>query len=78
MGVTLDWDWAQRTGGNLSPREHCHLVGAILRDVPGALVGVVRYRLGRRSSWRIPTARTSSARRSPPSRVSPSTTSRLI
>ena len=52
MGVTLDWDWAQRTGGNLSPQESRHLVGVILRDVPKGLAGVIRYRLGRRGSGR--------------------------
>ncbi|CAN5669642.1 phosphohydrolase [soil metagenome] len=52
MGVTLDWDWAQRSGGNLTPKEYRHLVRVILREVPDGLVGVVRYRLGRRGSAR--------------------------
>jgi hypothetical protein len=52
MGVTLDWDWGQRTGGNLTPRERRHLIRTILRDVPGGLVGIVRYRLGKRGSAR--------------------------
>jgi hypothetical protein len=52
MGVTLDWNWAQRTGGNLTPRERRHLISTILRDVPGGLVGIARYRLGRRGSAR--------------------------
>lgn len=52
MSVTLDWNWGKRTGGNLSPREYRHLVGVILRDVPSGLVGVVRYRLGRRGTSR--------------------------
>jgi hypothetical protein len=52
MGVTLDWEWAQRTGGNLSTREYRHLVGVIMRQVSPALAGVVRYRLGRRGSGR--------------------------
>lgn len=52
MTVTLDWAWAQRTGGNLSPREYRHLVWVILRDVPKALAAVLRYRLGRRGTGR--------------------------
>jgi HD domain len=52
MSVTLDWDWAKRTGGNLSPREYRHLVGVILRDLPNALSMSLRYRLGRRGTGR--------------------------
>ncbi|NUS45058.1 MAG: phosphohydrolase [Mycobacteriaceae bacterium] len=44
----LDWAWATRTSGNLSARQRRHLIGAILRDVPGALAGQLRYRMGRR------------------------------
>ena len=52
MSVTLDWDWAQRTGGNLSRREYRHLIGVILRDVPKALAALMRYRLGKRGTAR--------------------------
>lgn len=52
MGVALDWDWATRTGGNLSSREYRHLVGVILRDLPNALAGQIRYRLGKRGTGR--------------------------
>ncbi len=66
--VTLDWDWARRTGGNLSRQEYRHLVGVILRDVPGGLAGVIRYRLGRRGSGRadlaeVPAPESTHARR---------------
>lgn len=47
MGVALDWDWAKRTGGNLSPPEYRHLVGVTLGQVPNALVTSIRYRLGK-------------------------------
>ena len=54
-GIHLDLEWATRTGGNLSSREHRYLVGAILRELPTALAGMLRYRLGRgvpvASSW---------------------------
>ena len=52
MSVTLDRKWATRTGGNLSPQEYRHLVGVILRDLPNALTGLIRYRLGRRGTGR--------------------------
>ena len=52
MSVTLDWNWAKRTGGNLSQQEYRHLVGVILRDLPNALTGQIRYRLGRRGTGR--------------------------
>jgi hypothetical protein len=52
MGVTLDWDWAKRTGGNLSPQEYRHLVGVTLRQVPGALATSVRYRMGKTGTGR--------------------------
>jgi hypothetical protein len=52
MSVTFDWDWATRTGGNLSPREYRHLVGVILRDLPNALSMSMRYRLGKRGMGR--------------------------
>jgi hypothetical protein len=52
MGVTLDWDWATRTGGNLSRREYRHLVGVIIRDLPTALAALVRYRMGKRGTGR--------------------------
>ena len=52
MRVTLDWDWASRTGGNLSPQEYRYLVGVLLRDMPNALAAVARYRMGRRGDGR--------------------------
>lgn len=53
MGVTLDWDWAKRTSGNLTPREYRHLVGVVLRDLPNALAMALRYRLGGRGTGRV-------------------------
>ena len=52
MRVALDWDWAIRTGGNLSPQEYRYLVGVLLRDMPSALAAVMRYRMGRRGESR--------------------------
>lgn len=52
MRVALDWDWAIRTGGNLSPQEHRYLVSVLLRDMPTALAAVMRYRMGRRGESR--------------------------
>jgi hypothetical protein len=52
MSITLDWDWATRTGGNLSPQEYRHLVGVLLRDLPNAFAAMVRYRLGKRGTGR--------------------------
>jgi hypothetical protein len=52
MRVVLDWDWATRSGGNLSPQEHRYLVGVLLRDMPNALAAVLRYRMGRRGDSR--------------------------
>ncbi len=51
--IRLDWEWATRTGGNLSRREHRHLVGVILRDLPTAMAALLRYRLGKRGAGRI-------------------------
>lgn len=50
MSVDLDWEWATRTGGNLSPRESRQLVGVLFRDLPSAVAGMVRYRLGQRGT----------------------------
>ncbi|HTQ18411.1 phosphohydrolase [Mycobacterium sp.] len=52
MAVTLDWDWATRTDGNLSPQEYRYLVGVLLRDLPSAVAGMMRYRFGRRGTGR--------------------------
>lgn len=52
MSVILDWEWAKRTGGNLSPREYRYLVGVILRDLPTAFAALARYRLGKRGAGR--------------------------
>ena len=38
MSITLDWDWATRTGGNLSPQEYRHLV-VMSRDVVPFCIG---------------------------------------
>ncbi|WP_433662573.1 phosphohydrolase [Nocardia sp. CA-128927] len=47
MNTTLDWEWAQRSSGNLSPRQKLHLTRMIVTEAPSAIVGAVRYRLGR-------------------------------
>src|ERR1700709_2284650 len=52
MSITLDWDWATRTGGNLSPQEYRHLVGVLLRDLPNAFAARLGYRLGKRGTGR--------------------------
>ena len=51
--IHLDWEWATRTGGNLSRQEHRYLVGVILRELPTALAALLRYRLGKRGTGRI-------------------------
>ncbi|WP_069164896.1 phosphohydrolase [Nocardia altamirensis] len=49
----MDWEWARRTGGNLSPRQRGQLTLRLLGSIPSLLSDQLRLRLGIRGSARL-------------------------
>ncbi|UGT52422.1 phosphohydrolase [Nocardia asteroides] len=50
---TLDWDWATRSGGNLTAAERRALTVGLVRVVPALVPGRIRQALGRRGAGRL-------------------------
>ncbi|MBJ8339281.1 phosphohydrolase [Antrihabitans sp. YC3-6] len=46
----IDWEWAQRTGGNLDRRQKLQLSATLARSLPAFTLSAVRTRMGRRGS----------------------------
>ncbi|SLG56559.1 HD domain-containing protein [Mycobacteroides abscessus] len=46
----FDWEWAERTGGNLTRAQKLRTAGALLKSVPAAVPGAIKYRLGKRGT----------------------------
>ncbi|MEV6768770.1 phosphohydrolase [Nocardia sp. NPDC051030] len=49
----FDWEWAKRTGGNLTRAQQLRVAGRTLALIPSSVPGAVRYRLGRRGAGRL-------------------------
>ncbi|MFC4123748.1 HD domain-containing protein [Nocardia rhizosphaerae] len=50
---TLDWEWATRSGGNLTAAQRRALTVGLLRTVPRMVPGRIRLAMGRRGSGRL-------------------------
>ncbi|MGW6423471.1 HD domain-containing protein [Nocardia sp. NPDC055053] len=53
VSPALDWDWATRTGGNLTAAQRRALTLGLLRTAPTLMFGRIRHALGRRGAGRL-------------------------
>ncbi|MUM17640.1 phosphohydrolase [Mycobacterium sp. CBMA271] len=49
----LDWQWATRTGGEVSASQRRALLGRLFRALPGMVTDAVKTRIGRRGQGRV-------------------------
>ncbi|MEU9808804.1 HD domain-containing protein [Mycobacterium sp. NPDC050853] len=53
MTIDLDWQWATRTGGEVSTAQRRVLFGRLFRALPGMVGDAVKTRVGRRGQRRV-------------------------
>ncbi|WP_078312820.1 MULTISPECIES: HD domain-containing protein [unclassified Mycobacterium] len=53
MTIELDWQWATRTGGEVSAAQRRALLGRLFRALPAMVSDTVKTRMGRRGQGRV-------------------------